>query len=202
MNGSQVIKELAEAALTRSWRAARGSEAFGITTHPSYVSDFRDNLLSRVDTRDFEDDIRKGDGHELRWYNHGRSPPKFNAAYSSTALAVNTFGPFRRQIGDLAMFDLRGFVSLHFEAKLPTGVSVPNLDVLCEGNTVLAIEAKCVEYLRSSETADARRATKEAPFRPAYLTVEHLLDNKFGALYKLLNTDYGVFAQGCSTLNT
>jgi hypothetical protein len=174
---------LAEAALTRSWRAIRGAGAFGITTHPSYVSNFRDNLLSRVEPLDFEDDVRKGGGNELGWYNNGRSPPKFHAAYSSTALAVNTFSPFRRQIADLAIFNL-GFTGLRFEAKLPTGVSVPNLDVLCEGNIVLAIESKCVEYLRPSETADARRreGRRKVPFDPKYLTVEHLLDNEFGIL--------------------
>ncbi len=187
---------LAEAALTCSWRSIRGRDAFGITTHPSYVSNLCDNLLSRVEPRDFEVDIRKGDGRELVWYNKGRSPPKFHAAYSSSALAVNTFSPFRRQIADLAICNLRGFTCLRFEAKLSTGVSVPNLDVLCEGNTVLAIEAKCVEYLRPSETADARRrrGRKTAPFDPKYLTVEHLLDNKFGALYKRIKCDCGAFA--------
>jgi hypothetical protein len=83
---------------------------------------------------------------------------------------------------------------LRFEAKLSTGVSVPTLDVLCDGNTVLAIEAKCVEYLRPSETADARRRSKKAPFDPKYRTVEHLLDNKFGELYKIINNDFGAFA--------
>jgi hypothetical protein len=184
---------LAKAALTRSWRSIRGPDAFGITTHPSYVSNFSDNLLSRVEPRDFEEDVRKGDGRELVWYNKGRSPPKFHATYSSSALAVNTFSPFRRQIADLAICNLCGFTCLRFEAKLSTGVSVPNLDVFCEGNTVLAIEAKCVEYLRPSETADARRR-KTAPFDPKYRTVEHLLDNKFGALYKIINTDFGAFA--------
>ena len=150
--------KLAEAALhslmagnPRS-RSVRDNDA----SHPSYVSNFRDNLLSRAEPRDFENDVRKGGGNELGWYNSGRSPPKFHSAYSSTALVVNTFSPFRRQIADFALLDLE-FTSLRFEAKLPTGVSVPNLDVLCEGNTVLAIEAKCMEYLRPSETADARR---------------------------------------------
>ena len=50
--------KLAEAALTRSWRAIRGAGVF-LTTHPSYVSNFRDNLLSRVEPQDFEDDLRK-----------------------------------------------------------------------------------------------------------------------------------------------
>lgn len=194
MDEPRVLMTLAEAALTRSWRTIRGLEAFGITTHPSYVSKFSDNLISRAEPRDFEEDVRRGQGHELDWYNNGRSPPRFHAAYSSTALAVNTFSPFRRQIADLAIFDLRGFTALSFEAKLPTGVSTPNIDVLCEGRTVLVIEAKCLEYLRRGETADVRRSAKKVPFSTQYLRTERLLDNKFGELYKEINTDFGAFA--------
>jgi hypothetical protein len=104
-------------------------------------------------------------------------------------LVINSFSPFRRQISDLAIFDVSRFTALSFEPKLPTTVSVPNLDVLCEGSTVVAIESKCIEYLRPEADAEGK-----VPFKPAYEALEHLLDDKFGALYEIINRDFGAFA--------
>jgi hypothetical protein len=73
-------------------------------------------------------------------------------------------------------------------------VSVPNIDVLCKGNAVLAIEAKCLEYLRPGETSDARRLSRKAPFDPKYRRVEHLLDDNYGKLYEAINANFGAFA--------
>ena len=191
MDGGNVLS-LAESALACSWRQKKPKVCW-LPDHPSYVATLPDNLLSRVELQDFEEDLRNGGG-ELDWRSDGRSPPKFQAAYSSSALAVNTFSPFRRRMTDLTICNLNGFESLRFEARLPNGAGMPNLDVLCQGSTAVAIESKCVEYLRTGETAEARRHDPDVPFKPAYKDVEHLLDKQFGDLYKLINANFGAFA--------
>ncbi len=191
MDGGNVLS-LAESALACSWRQKKPKVCW-LPDHPSYVATLPDNLLSRVELQDFEEDLRNGGG-ELDWRSDGRSPPKFQAAYSSSALAVNTFSPFRRRMTDLTICNLNGFKSLRFEARLPNGAGMPNLDVLCQGSTAVAIESKCVEYLRTGETAEARRHNPDVPFKPAYKDVEHLLDKQFGDLYKLINANFGAFA--------
>lgn len=107
-----------------------------------YVPHFVDNLLPSVATSDFEADLEQGSGAEL----YG----KFRAAHSSSALAVNCFGPFKRYPSDLQMLGARGFERLSFEKKCPTGLhgTPPHLDVFLEGaHRTVAIESKCVEYL-------------------------------------------------------
>ncbi len=111
-----------------------------------YVSEISQNLLEGVYLSDFEADIRQGDGNELKW--------KFRAAHSSTALAVNTFAPFRRNETNKAALRLPNgsdFVHLQFERKCSAGIlgrKPPNLDFVAEGlNSVVAIESKCTEHL-------------------------------------------------------
>lgn len=119
-----------------------------------YAADFRDILLPMVSPEDFEADLSAGNGNELQ--------TKFRAVHSSSALAVNAFAPFRRRIGELALLDHRGFSSLAFEQKCPTGLrrgTPPNLDVLVSGESgVVGIESKLTEYLTSHR----------ARFSPAY----------------------------------
>src|ERR1035437_8816156 len=52
-----------------------------------YVAHASQNLVEGVRLADFEADLRQGDGNEMEG--------KFRAAHSSSALAVNTFAPFR-----------------------------------------------------------------------------------------------------------
>lgn len=118
-----------------------------------YVKCFRDNLVPSVCTEDFEEELGKGDGNELEC--------KFRAAHSSSALAVNSFGPFKRQIADLKILDAEPFGSLYFERKCPTGLrgNAPNLDVFLEADSsIIGIESKLIEYLIS----------KRAKFSSAY----------------------------------
>lgn len=120
-----------------------------------YVGSFPDNLLPSVSIDDFEADLRSGDGNELE--------TKFRAAHSSSALAVNTFAPFRTRRSDLQILETGAFQSLQFERKCPTGLRggrSPNLDVLLLGHAgVIGIESKLTEYL----------SRHRANFRPAYL---------------------------------
>ncbi|MDE2733606.1 MAG: hypothetical protein OXI72_04380 [Gemmatimonadota bacterium] len=118
-----------------------------------YVNSFRDNLVPLVCAEDFEEELQQGDGNELDC--------KFRAAHSSSALAVNSFGPFKRCKADLKILDAEPFGSLHFERKCPTGLrgNAPNLDIFLEGESgIIGIESKLTEHLTS----------KRAKFSSAY----------------------------------
>ena len=115
----------------------------GITLdHNGYVQDPAENLLDDVSLRDFEADLRQGDGKELEG--------KFRAAHSSSALAVNTFAPFKRRPGSLELAGISGLSVRQFEHKCPTGLQgkPPNLDLVAENDkTVVGVESKCTEFL-------------------------------------------------------
>jgi hypothetical protein len=120
-----------------------------------YVEEARDNLIEGVTLEDFEADLSQGDGNELAG--------KFRAVHSSSALAVNTFAPFKADPSTLWLPGGGGFSSLQFEKKCPHGVAgdraPPNLDVIADGPVaVVAIESKLIEYLEP----------REAKFSPAY----------------------------------
>ena len=55
-----------------------------------YTASFADNLVPSVEIADFEADLAQGSGDELAG--------KFRAAHSSSALAVNCFAPFKRNL--------------------------------------------------------------------------------------------------------
>ena len=128
-----------------------------------YVGDFRDNLLPLVEPEDFEKDLRKGAGQELK--------RKFRAIHSSVALVVNCFAPFRNRIADLVLpaaeaSGIRptdGFRELEFERKCPTGLqgNPPHLKVVVSGSgRTVAVQGKLLGPLR-------RNYSK---FKPAYKT--------------------------------
>ena len=100
------------------------------------------NLLPDVRLQDVRPDLEQGSGDELAG--------KFCAAHSSSALAVNTFGPWRRNPQSLRLLGQTGFTSLQFERKCPTGLQgiPPNLDVVLETpGVVIGIESKFLEIL-------------------------------------------------------
>ena len=162
-----------------------------------YAASYTDNLVSSVTTADFEADLGQGSGNELFG--------KFRAVHSSSALAVNCFGPFKRSLSDLQICDSDSFTSLHFEKKCPTGLrgTPPNLDVMIERpDHVVAIESKCTEYLRqhtawfsaSYETKilDARRESswfremlrlQKEPKAYRWLDAAQLIKHALGLIY-------------------
>ena len=96
-----------------------------------------------------------GNGGELN--PSGGHKPKFCSAFSSCALAVNTFGPFD-QPRDLPLPSLGVFPGgVEFEAQRSAGVRgyKPNLDLVAEpaGGDWLFAESKCLEFLRPHRTA-------------------------------------------------
>jgi hypothetical protein len=101
---------------------------------------------------DFEADLRQGDGNELAG--------KFLSVHSSSALAVNTFAPFKRDPGQLCLFEHAGLNVDGFERKCDAGVGrgPPNLDAIASNrNSIVAIESKCTEHLTAhrAEFSDA-----------------------------------------------
>lgn len=133
---------------------------------PLYVSEPADNLIPGVALDDFRADLDAADGNELR---DGKTrPAKFCASYSSSALAVNTFAPFKAHPDALTIAGICGFTQpSQFEGKCPNGLfeangepsRSPNLDVLAfAGNTVVAVESKFLEPL-SKKNRSCRRNT-------------------------------------------
>lgn len=155
-------------------------------THPHYCKTPELNLLDGVRLEDFEQDFRSGAGGELE--PEGDKPPKFCALISSSALAANCFGPFRRDPSILMISGCSGFDELRFEAQCPTGLkgTPPTLDVLLSaGDRVLAIESKFTEYL----------TPKPAKFTDAYNSLlDTLFEPQWTAVYEELKTDPMAYA--------
>ena len=111
-----------------------------------YVANPEDNLVPGVRLNQFRGDLERGAGRELRG--------KFRAVHSSSALAVNTFAPFKDRPADLVILGLTGFEAPAFEKQLPIGLlgTPPTLDVfLRRGDEVIAIESKFLEYFTPKE---------------------------------------------------
>ena len=69
---------------------------------------------------------------------------------------MNAFGPWRSDPSTLRVAGTDGFTRLRFERKLPIrGVNrqPPNLDVVAEGRTTVAIESKLIEQLERAKPA-------------------------------------------------
>ncbi|MGD9874296.1 MAG: hypothetical protein AB7T27_08485 [Kiritimatiellia bacterium] len=100
------------------------------------------NLVSGVLMNDIRADFLQGSGNELQG--------KFRAAHSSSALAANVFGPWRKNPQALNLLGETGFTFLQFEKHCPTGLGglPPNLDLLVEGpGVVIGVESKFLEFL-------------------------------------------------------
>jgi hypothetical protein len=122
-----------------------------------YVEDVRDNLLPGIDLDDIRADFNAGAGDELGG--------KMRAPHSSSALAANMYGRWRKDQSRLHIEGETGFNSLRFEAHCATGLGgiPPHLDVLAvSDDAVVAVESKCTEYLQ----------VKQPYFSPKYDTIK------------------------------
>ncbi|MGD9783026.1 MAG: hypothetical protein AB7V14_12885 [Kiritimatiellia bacterium] len=107
-----------------------------------YAASSELNLLPGVRMEDVRADLAQGSGQEL--------DGKFRAAHSSSALAVNAFGPWRKNPQALSLLGKTGFDFLQFEKQCPTGLGgiPPNLDLVVAGtDTVIGVESKFLEIL-------------------------------------------------------
>jgi hypothetical protein len=142
-----------------------------------YLDDWHDNLLEGVEPRVFEQDLRDGSGSELSDL-PGR-PAKFRAVFSSSALAVNTFAPFREDPARFSIDGLDCFSECRFEYACPNGLlgTNPHFDFFAASRTTaLAVESKFLEllqpkhaefsqqYLLPFEGSDSVSPVAEAPW--------------------------------------
>jgi len=107
-----------------------------------YVACLEDNLLRGVDPALIRADFNKGDGDELKM--------KIMAVHSSSALAANTFGPWKTDPAKLTVLGRSGFgpPALEWKASRWFNARPPNLDVLLESaKNVIGIESKFTELL-------------------------------------------------------
>jgi restriction endonuclease-like protein len=126
-----------ESAKRALWRAFPGR-----LNASGYAESAQENLVAGVEFSRIESDLRRGDGNELEG--------KFKAAHSSSALAVNSFGPFKVHPEQLSLLDHHGATNLEFERRFPIfrGGRAPNLDVWAEfRDSRIAVESKLLEYL-------------------------------------------------------
>lgn len=134
-----------------------------------YVVHVQDNLLAGLGIAAIENEFNEGEGDELE--------DKMRSPWSSSALAVNSFLPWRIEDEPLHLLGLGPFApSFAFEAKCPNGVSrIPShLDVLLRTETaVVGIESKCTEpvqgrvhpavsasYLSLADRGDVRASSR------------------------------------------
>lgn len=133
-----------------------------------YLVDPEDNVLPLL--RDHfwpqaKAQLLDGDGAELT--GSGKRLPKFAAAHSSSALAVNSFGPWMGRSQTLRLDEITEFDgTLAFEAKCFNGVGPrpSNLDVMLgDGTAMYGVESKLTEWISPSKS----RGT----FSPAYAAI-------------------------------
>jgi len=151
--------EAAVASLKDRLCRVRGRVAFE-TGYAGYVVDVEDNLVRPGLLSEFRAQFEEGAGGELEpRRRRGRSlPAKMNAVRSSSALALNLFGPWSGDGTHLTVGSHAGFATPRFEYRLPavSGRKPPHLDVFLRGDrTTLGIEVKCLEYLSKPVNAFA-----------------------------------------------
>lgn len=135
------MKQILVKAKKAIWAAYRRNHSCPVSKD-GYVCCPEDNLISSVHMANFKDDMDSGSGNELKG--------KFRALHSSSALAVNVFAKWKNNPLDLFLCGKKGFQSLTFEKKCPTGLggTPPNLDVFLDNDHLLiAVESKFLEYL-------------------------------------------------------
>jgi hypothetical protein len=122
--------------------------------------------------------LNGGNGGELK--STSGDQPKFCSAFSSCALAVNTFGPFVEFGSTLTVPGAGSYTGpVEFEAQRSAGTVgyKPHLDLVAEpdDNDWLFVESKCLEYLRPHTTS----------FSDAFVTkARTLLGPETAAVYK------------------
>jgi hypothetical protein len=128
--------------ITKKVKAALLAKFSGSVDSKGYVTRIEDNLISGVCRSDFEEDLNRGEGHELE--------TKFRAVHSSSALAVNCFARFKAAPESLSLLNRQGAQNIEFEKpmRIFRGGRPPNLDVWIEQETgTIAVESKFLEYL-------------------------------------------------------
>lgn len=159
-----VTRKQAEEAVRDHLHGLIGTEPFLVSSgYPAHFDDWRDGVFEGLPFDLIERDFRSGSGGELS------SPiPKLSAAYSSSALCVNAFGPARANHGWLEFEGYTGFTDFAFEGKLPTGLrgEPTNLDFVASSPTGFWRSRASSLKLWSRRSLNSPRSTR-LPFRTA-----------------------------------
>jgi hypothetical protein len=118
-----------------------------------YAAAWELNLMPGLPIGAIGDDLGSGAGCEL--------DGKLRAAHSSAALAVNSFGPWREEASNLRIGRVTGFKTIGFETVCLTGLrgTPPHLDLLADGDSPVAIESKCTEWMTPKESTLSSHTT-------------------------------------------
>lgn len=151
------LRQRAEARAAERLAAIQGGAVFR-TSHPQYTLEPEHNLVPGVDIQDFREDLSRAAGGELM--DTPEAPAKFCAAFSSSALAVNAFGPFRKSTALLHLAGHACFRDACFEKTLPTGLlgTPPHLDFYAKSDSaIVCVESKFLEPLwpKTAKFADS-----------------------------------------------
>jgi len=142
-----------------------------------YVMNNSENLIEGVDVTLFQNDLNQGSGNELK--------SKFNALYSSCALAVNNFAIVKKHMVDFSFLNYSDFYDARFERQFNTGLggTPPNLDFVIENkDTVIAFESKYLEPL----------VIKNVDFKASYnkVNLDYLDDFWFSLIEKYQDNEF------------
>ena len=108
-----------------------------------YACQWQENVLDCMPITAIAQDFGSGAGREL--------DKKLCAAHSSAALVINTFGRWRTEPESLRIAGVSGFRNIQFEMTFPTGLggTPPHLDLFADGDSIVAVESKCTEWMDS-----------------------------------------------------
>jgi len=184
------LRTRAEQAATRRLATLKPSARFLARASRS-LEDWHDNLIDGVAPADVEADLLANSANELT--DRRGEPAGFRAAFSATALAVNSFGPFRGHPDRLLIHGMSGFTETRFGFKCPNGLRGTNPIFhfwgLSQG-VVLAVESRFLEILGSS------RAEFPAQYARPFLgteTAAPIAEEPWMTVYKRLCDDPGTY---------
>jgi hypothetical protein len=121
-----------------------------------YFLNNSENLLDGINEDLYQEDLMSGSGNELK--------SKFNAIFSSSALAVNNFAIVKKHLTGFKFFDYSDFYDARFERQFKTELkgTPPNLDFTIENKeTIIAFESKYLETLNKKKVKFADSYNKE-----------------------------------------
>jgi hypothetical protein len=149
-------------ALAETALIARAAEHVRLDSS-SYCLRAEDNLIASVGPGVWERarrDLSSGKGDELAG--------KFRAPYSSSALAVNSFGPLLSDVSLPGPLVVTGDIAFEQQRSAWAGGYWPTLDVIVETEgaaTRLFVESKCTEFLRQGHPHFSTAFVKHAQER-------------------------------------
>ncbi len=121
-----------------------------------YFLNNSENLLAGIDIDLFQEDLMSGSGNELK--------NKFNAIFSSSALAVNNFSFVKEHHSKFNCYGYSNFYEAQFERQFRTGLrgTPPNLDFTIENkDVVIGFESKYLETTTKKKAKFADSYKKE-----------------------------------------